>query len=160
MLVRFVSRWTSLTCYAFFTDDPEYRRAFAALEELDLCYLKPVFKEKRFRVRISHSLRRIDCTLVTNQTVTFYNSWCSICQVKSNLAWAWVNYIVFMVVFAVFPALYEPSPLLTTGYGSVWGKEIFIHVFEKVARGTCYPPRKWQILRQMYQFTLQVIWHW
>lgn len=40
----------SLTSYTFFTDDPEYKRAFAALEELDLCSLKTVFKEKRFRV--------------------------------------------------------------------------------------------------------------
>jgi len=39
-----------LTCYAFFSDDPEYQKAFAALEELDLCSLKSVFKEKRFRV--------------------------------------------------------------------------------------------------------------
>lgn len=31
-------------------DDPEYRKVFATLDELDLGSLKPVFKEKRFRV--------------------------------------------------------------------------------------------------------------
>ena len=37
-------------------DDPEYQKVFATLEELDLGSLKPVFKEKRFRVT-SHITR-------------------------------------------------------------------------------------------------------
>ena len=37
-------------------DDPEYQKVFATLDELDLGSLKPVFKEKRFRVT-SHITR-------------------------------------------------------------------------------------------------------
>ena len=37
-------------------DDPEYQKVFATLDELGLGSLKPVFKEKRFRVT-SHITR-------------------------------------------------------------------------------------------------------
>ena len=79
---------------------------------------------------------------MANQTVIFYNSWSSISQVKSNLARAWVNYIDF-IPFG--------DSLRIGCMGKETAKEIFIQVFESVARGTCYPPRKKQILRQMYQ---------
>ena len=63
-MVRIVLRLSSLNIFinVSFTDDPEYQRAFAALEELDLCSLKSVFKEKRFRVLNFSSLQSTDCT--------------------------------------------------------------------------------------------------
>lgn len=100
---------------------------------------------------------------MANQTVIFYYSWCSICQVKTNLVWALVNYIVLIVVFAVFPALYEMPPLTDRVYGKTNCKgSPTCYVFENVACGTCYPPRKKQILQPIINFpskSFDILWY-
>lgn len=94
---------------------------------------------------------------MANQTVIFYYSWCSICQVKTNLVWALVNYIVLIVVFAVFPALYEMPPLTDRVYGKTNCKGSLYTRVRKRSVWYVLASQKETNIATDYQFSLQVI---